>query len=255
LDPLEGCMLCTRNWIWSQSGIDDKVQLVTSNFDITRVIENANEFKSQRLEDQLSTALKTEEHQGHTRAVSSITSWKKGFVKDICMYKKCGRLDIDAKPTNNEEQFANKFYNFMRKHPDIIICEVSIPQINLDIGTALPQAVPASLLISKSTMWMTSMNPPLADAIVMEVKGRALRTIKVADAIVMAPHIMHSWPVLLECAVVEVTTIREGRDFEDLEYPDEEEGIEKLKDAKGNSILWPRKDIILKTHSSPFVSL
>jgi hypothetical protein len=55
--------------------------------------------------------------------------------------------------------------------------------------------------------------------------------------------------------VVEVTTIREGRDFEDLEYPDEEVGIEKLKDAKGNSILWPRKDIILKTHSSPFVSL
>jgi hypothetical protein len=56
------------------------------------------------------------------------------------------------------------------------------------------------------------------------------------------------------CAVVEVTTIREGDEFEDLDYPDEEEGIEKLKDAKGNFISWPYKDIILKTYSSPIVS-
>jgi hypothetical protein len=37
--------------------------------------------------------------------------------------------------------------------------------------------------------------------------------------------------------VVKVTTIKEGREFEHLDYPDEEEGIEKLKDAKGNFIL------------------
>jgi hypothetical protein len=54
--------------------------------------------------------------------------------------------------------------------------------------------------------------------------------------------------------MVEVTTIREGHEFENLDYPDEQEGIEKLKDAKGNFILWPHKDIILKTHSSPIVS-
>jgi hypothetical protein len=41
--------------------------------------------------------------------------------------------------------------------------------------------------------------------------------------------------------VVEVTTIKEGLQFKDLGYPDEEEGIEKLKDAKGNFILWPIK--------------
>jgi hypothetical protein len=50
--------------------------------------------------------------------------------------------------------------------------------------------------------------------------------------------------------VVEVTTIREGHEFEDLDYPNEKEGIEKLKDAKGNFMLWPHKDIIIKTHSS-----
>jgi hypothetical protein len=47
--------------------------------------------------------------------------------------------------------------------------------------------------------------------------------------------------------VVEVTMIREGHEFMDLDYLDEEEGMEKLKDAKVIFILWPHKDIILKT--------
>jgi hypothetical protein len=81
-----------------------------------------------------------------------------------------------------------------------------------------------------------------------------LRTIKVVDAIVMATRIMHDRHVPSECAVVEVTTIREGREFEDIDYRDEEEGIEKLKDGKENFIIWPRKDIILQTHSSPIIS-
>jgi hypothetical protein len=53
--------------------------------------------------------------------------------------------------------------------------------------------------------------------------------------------------------MVEVTTIKESCEFEDLHYPDEVEGIEKLKDAKLNFILWPCKDIILKIHSSSIV--
>jgi hypothetical protein len=70
----------------------------------------------------------------------------------------------------------------------------------------------------------------------------------------MATHIMHDQPIPLECAVVKVTTIREGCEFEDLDYLDEEEGIKKFKDAKGNFILWPCKDIILKTRSTLIVS-
>jgi hypothetical protein len=54
--------------------------------------------------------------------------------------------------------------------------------------------------------------------------------------------------------MVEVTTISEGREFDDLGYPNEEEGIEKLVDAKGTFILWPCKDIIVKTHLSSIVS-
>jgi hypothetical protein len=88
----------------------------------------------------------------------------------------------------------------------------------------------------------------------MYVKGRASMTIEVAEVIVMPSHILHGRPVPAECAVVKVTTIREGHEFEVLDYPGEDEGIEKLAHAKGNFILWPHKDIIVKTHSSSIVS-
>jgi hypothetical protein len=53
----------------------------------------------------------------------------------------------------------------------------------------------------------------------------------------MATRIMHGRLISSKCAVVKLTTIREGREFEDLDYSDEELGIEKLKCAKGNFVL------------------
>jgi hypothetical protein len=88
----------------------------------------------------------------------------------------------------------------------------------------------------------------------MYVKGRTSRTIEVVEATMMPSHIHHGWSIPAECAVVEVTTIREGHEFDDLDYPDEDEGIEKLVDAKGIFILWPHKDIIVKIRSSPIIS-
>jgi hypothetical protein len=82
--------------------------------------------------------------------------------RDIHVYKKCERYDIDAESVNNKEQFATQFYNLMRKYLDIIISQVSVPQINLDIGIAPPEAVPTPLPVTKSTLWMTTMNSHLA---------------------------------------------------------------------------------------------
>jgi hypothetical protein len=173
------------------------------------------------------------------------------------MYKKHGRHDIDVESTNNEEQFASQLFNFMRKQTDIVISQVSVPQIKLDISTTPTQAMPAPSSAGSAPdhqkYHVDDINEP-TPCTLLYVKGRTLRTIEVADAIVIATHIMHGRPVPSECVVVEVTTIRKGREFEDLDYLDEEEGIEKLKDAKGNFILWLRKDIILKTHSSLIVS-
>jgi hypothetical protein len=51
------------------------------------------------------------------------------------MYKKHGRRNTDVESANNdEEQFVTQFINFMRKYPNIIISQVSVPEINLDIG-------------------------------------------------------------------------------------------------------------------------
>jgi hypothetical protein len=54
--------------------------------------------------------------------------------------------------------------------------------------------------------------------ILLYVKFRTLRTIEVDDANVMATRIMHDRLMPSECAMVEVTMIREGREFEDLDY-------------------------------------
>jgi hypothetical protein len=134
---------------------------------------------------------------------------------------------------------------------------VSVPQINLDIGTAPPQAVPAlssaGSAPDKQKYHVDDINET-TPCTLLYIKGGVLRSIKVIDAIVMATRILHGRPIPSECAVVKVTTIREGNEFEDLDYPYEEEGIEKQKEVKGIFILWPCKDIILKTHSSPIVS-
>jgi hypothetical protein len=104
--------------------------------------EKINEFKPQCQKDQLGATLKTKEHWSHTWVVSSIASWMKGFTEDIHIYRKRGRHDIEAECENNEEQFATQFFNFMRKHLELIISQVSVPQINFDIGTATPRVVP-----------------------------------------------------------------------------------------------------------------
>jgi hypothetical protein len=71
------------------------------------------------------------------------------------MYKKRGRNDIEAESANNKEQFASQFFNFLKKHLELVISQVSVSQVNLKVGTATPQVVPAPLPITKSTLWMT----------------------------------------------------------------------------------------------------
>jgi hypothetical protein len=78
------------------------------------------------------------------------------------MYMKHGRRqDIEVGFANNEVQFASQFFNFLRKHPELIISQMSVPQVNLEVGPTTPQVVPAPLPITKSTMCMTAMNPSL----------------------------------------------------------------------------------------------
>jgi hypothetical protein len=132
------------------------------------------------------------------------------------------------------------------------------PEINLDLGGTVQQ--PFALNSASSTPNRDKDKYPMDDikdptpCTLIYVKGRTSRTIEVVEATMMPSCILHGWLVPAECVVVEVTTIREGHEFEDLDYPIKDEGIEKLIDAKGTFIIWPRKDIIVKTHSSSIVS-
>jgi hypothetical protein len=136
------------------------------------VIENAKDlvtkdkaikFKRQHQKDHLSAALETEEYLGRTQAISSIASLKEGFVEDIHMYKKCGRHNKDTKSAyNNEEKFATQFFICMRKHLDIIISHVSVPQVNLDVGNGFTLSSAGSTPNDQKYLWKTSRMPSLA---------------------------------------------------------------------------------------------
>jgi hypothetical protein len=109
---------------------------------------------------------------------------------------------------------------------------VSVPQINLDIDTRFTSSSVISALDHQKYP-VDDINE-LTPYTLLYIRVRTLKTIEVTNAIAMATRIMHGRPVPSECVVVKVTTIREGRKFKDLDYPDEVEGIEKLKNAKGN---------------------
>jgi hypothetical protein len=130
-------------------------------------------------------------------------------------------------------------------------------EINLDLSATVQQ--PSSLCSAGSVPNRDKDKYPVDDIndptpyTLMYVKGRTSRTIEVAEATMMPSRKLHGRPIPAECALVEVAMIREGREFENLDYLDEHEGIDKLVDAKGTFILWPRKDIIVKTYFSPIV--
>jgi hypothetical protein len=144
----------------------------------------------------------------------------------------------------------------MRKNPQYVV-QMSSPEINLDLDATVQQ--PFALSSAGYAPIMDKDKYPVDDikdltpCTLMYVKGRTSRTIEVAEATVMLHRILHGRPIPVECAVVKVTTIRESHQFKDLDYPNEDEGIEKLVDAKGTFILWSHKDIIVKTRSSPIV--
>jgi hypothetical protein len=131
------------------------------------------------------------------------------------------------------------------------------PEINVDLGATVQQPFAPSSAGSapnrdKDKYPMDDIKDP-TPCTLMYVKGKTSRTIEVAKATMMPSRILHGQPIPVECAMVEVTMIREGRDFEYLDYPYEDEGIEKMVDAKGTFILWLHKDIIVKARSSPLL--
>jgi hypothetical protein len=153
------------------------------------------------------------------------------------MYKKSKTQEIVH---NAEETFAQQFFNFMRKMPQYIV-QMPSPEINSDLGATVQQPFAPSSAGStpnrdKDRYPLDDIKDPTPCTLIYD-KGMISRTIKVVEATVMPSRVHHDRPIPVVCVVVKVTTIREGHEFEDLDYPDEDDGIEKLVDAKGTFIL------------------
>jgi hypothetical protein len=152
------------------------------------------------------------------------------------MYKKRKTHEIAH---NGEETFAQQFFNFMRKTPQYIV-QMPIPEINLNLSASVQPFSPSSAGSApnrdKDKYHVYDIKDP-TPCTLMYVKGRTSKTLEVVKATVMPSHILHGRPIPTKCVAVKVTTIREGHEFEELDYPDEDEGIEKLVDAKGTFIL------------------
>jgi hypothetical protein len=81
----------------------------------------------------------------------------------------------------------------MTKHSDIVISQVSVPQINLNIGTRFTPNN-ANSAPNNQMYPVDDINEPIPCTL-LYVKGRMLRTIEIVDAIVMASRIMHGRPI------------------------------------------------------------
>jgi hypothetical protein len=97
---------------------------------------------------------------------------------------------------------------------------MSFPEINLDHSDAVQPFTLSSVgsIPNKDKYHVDDIKDP-TPWMLMYIKVRTSKTIEVAKAIVMPSHILHECPVPAECAMVEVTMIREGHEFEDLDDP------------------------------------
>jgi hypothetical protein len=126
-----------------------------------------------------------------------------------------------------------------------------IPEINLDLdGDDQPFTLSSAGSVPSKGKYHVDEIKDHTPCTLVYIKGTSSWTIEVAKAIVMHSRIIHGRPFPAKCVVV-----KEGREFENFDYPNEEEGIEKLVDAKRAFILWPHKDIIIKTRLASIVSL
>ncbi|GJN04913.1 hypothetical protein PR202_ga22497 [Eleusine coracana subsp. coracana] len=92
-------------------------------------------------------------------------------------------------------------------------------------------------------------NTPCSLHMTLSKRGNTL--VKVADGIVIPGRTFHNVTIPHECARVQIVKVDENYLSCDLDYPDEDEGIETLEDVVNHFILWPRREIVIHTIPSP----
>jgi hypothetical protein len=102
---------------------------------------------------------------------------------------------------NDEETFAQQFFNFMRKNPQYIM-QMPIPEINLDLSVTVQPFTLSSAVSApnKDKYHVDDIKDPTPCTLIY-VKGMTSMTIKVVESTVMPSRIFHGWPIPAECAL------------------------------------------------------
>jgi hypothetical protein len=113
------------------------------------------------------------------------------------MYKKRKSHNEDVQPARiNEEEFAQQFFNFLRKTPQYVV-QMHVPEINLDVSGAIRPFTPSSASCAPDNQkYPVDDIKEATPCTLIYVKGMTLRTIEVVDAIVLPGCIFHSQSVL-----------------------------------------------------------
>ena len=241
----------TKRWLLGRAKKDPLGQYVISDSQTSDIcnrvkelaeLEKAGKFKPQGCNDQLTAALGNEEHRGRTRGVSSIAPWKNTFKKQATDKN---RQALTNAPEGREE-WERHFYEFIRENPHIIpnsAAAVVVPEARIDVPSSVGsvQEKYAVQCIKEDTP--CSLHVPV---------GRKGLSQEAARGIAMPGRIFHNKPIPPDYSKVQVTEITNDRFSNDpLDHPMVDEGIETIRDAVNNFVLWASADIHLLNRQSP----
>ncbi|RLM75107.1 hydroxyproline-rich glycoprotein-like [Panicum miliaceum] len=117
-----------------------------------------------------------------------------------------------------------------------------VPEFHLGIDPADPPSRPPSSHgfapdCGKYPVDDITENTPCTLHMTLGKRGKTL--MKVADGIATPERTFHTVPIPQECARVQIIKVDDKYLTCELDYPNEEEGIETLEDAINQFILWP----------------
>ena len=149
--------------------------------------------------------------------------------------------------------WKESFFQFIKENPHFIQPMVHlVPEIiQHGIDLADPPSHPPSshgsvLDCGKYPVDDITENTPCTLHMTLGKRGKTL--MKVEEGIAMPGHTFHTVPIPQECARVQIIKVIVDKYLTcEIDYPNEEEGIETLEDAINQFVLWPRPEIIIHT--------
>ncbi|BAF21376.2 Os07g0415600 [Oryza sativa Japonica Group] len=201
------------------------IQNVTTSLQQIVQKEKTGEFVPRRQHDELTEALRTTEHSGFPQEAQS--------YKKRDAYKAKMRQEITNQVT---QQVTQQFYSLAAQHPqafpDLVPHGLQSTQILSSVGS-----------VENTTYPVDSITGPTPCSFVVPI-GRAGKTKEVASGLAIPGRQFHNSLIPADYVSVQVALVHGDQMSLELDIPTPE-GIELLRDAVNQFILWHRRDIIL----------